>query len=669
MNKLLLFLTAATIVCSTPNIAQANNNDIITVEGTKYASLRSAEDVIIQLPSVSFKYDNYYVTGRGIPAIYIGKRKITNLNELKELPASYIKEVKLITEPGADYDKNVQAVIVITLSDAQVEGFQLNNNLSFKQNHFFAPSDQLTMSYKRTQYQLGGQLGFSEIRSLNENQSFTHTYKYDGHTPNLYSESHEVSNPYNHGQLLQGKVFGSVNFNIDHSLTASYYVDWLRRNDTDKYNDVTTVYGANNGVIDKTHILSCDTVYSSSSNPTTRHEFNIEYNGKVGNVSLNAGNNVVRNTSYNTTYKFANFKSITDFEIRTNEYNNKLSTNTRSFLNASLKLNCGTLLGAGAEVATRHMDAQLIDIANAAKDNTHGITNEHTYAGYVNAAHEVGNWSFAAGLRYAHVGFKYIACPDDKGLIITGWDKFSFRRNYNNVYPNVMTAVKLGNSKLTMSYTRSYNQFNMANIKVVIMGSFSVDKYMLLTERIHTTSLTWEYKWLTLNATHRRFNNPLCNTTNGNVDFNANDYDALDFNVALTPKIGVWQPTLTMHAHKQWFDIQLCNGETNLNKPLFEIQLFNNIVLPRDWTIRLNGNWRSRGNDRNIKYFKHNFQLDAAIQKVLFNKHLVVELDCNNVLRDSWDDVTVYTDYRGLANKGRKNRIERSLILSLRYTL
>lgn len=669
MNKLLVLLFAVTIVCSTPTLTQAQTNNTITVEGTKYASLRSAEDLIIQLPSVSFKNDNFYVTGRGIPSIYIGKRKITKLNELKELPASYIKEVKLITDPGADYDKNVQAVIVITLNDAQAEGLKLENNLSFKQNHFFAPSDQLTVSYNKTKYQLGGQLGFSEIRSKNETQSFTHNYKYDGHKTYLFSESHETASPYNHGQILSGKFFGSYNFNLDHSLTASYYVDWQRRNDTDKYDDITTIYGANNGVIDKSNILSCDTVFSSSSNPITRHEFNVEYNGKVGNVSLNAGNNIVRNTSYNTTYKFAVFNSITDFDLRTNEYNNKLSTNTRSFINASLTLHNGTMLGAGAELATRHMDAQLIDIVNAAKDNTHGITNEHTYAGYVNASHVVGNWSFAAGLRYAHVGFRYKACSDDKGLILMGLDKFSFRRNYNNVYPNVMTAVKLGDSKLALSYTRSYNQFNMANVKVVIMGSFNVDNYMLLTERIHSTSLTWEYKWLSFNATYHRFNDPLCNTTNGNVDFNGNDYDALDFNVGVAPKFGIWQPSLTLYAHKQWFDIQLCNGETCLNKPLFEIQLFNNFVLPHDWTIRLNGEWRSRGNDRNVKYYNHNFQLDAALQKGFFKNHLNVELDCNNVLNDSWDDVTIYSDYRGLANKGRKNRIERNLILSLRYTL
>ena len=55
--------------------------------------------------------------------------------------------------------------------------------------------------------------------------------------------------------------------------------------------------------------------------------------------------------------------------------------------------------------------------------------------------------------------------------------------------------------------------------------------------------------------------------------------------------------------------------------------------------------------------------------KRLLNDKLTVELMANNMLRGSWDDVTIFIDCHQHANKGHKNRIERSVVLSLTYKL
>ena len=99
------------------------------------------------------------------------------------------------------------------------------------------------------------------------------------------------------------------------------------------------------------------------------------------------------------------------------------------------------------------------------------------------------------------------------------------------------------------------------------------------------------------------------------------------------------------------------------------VQWFNTFTLAHNWNIRLNGDWRSKGCDRNVRYYKSNFQLNAAIMKRLLNDKLTVELMANNMLRGSWDDVTIFIDCHQHANKGHKNRIERSVVLSLTYKL
>lgn len=665
LNRFTSLLIALLLCFGTATAKKASNEKIIEVAQTQLASLRSAQDVLIMVPGVTFKGNQYRVSGRGVPEIYIGKRKVPYIDELDNLPASYIQDIKLITEPGAEYEKGVQAVIIIDLIKEHTEGIIIDNNLSFKYNSYFAPADRLALSYSHFNYQIGGQLGITESRSKQSTQDFTHSYSL---APDiiLLDRQHETATELKHSQNLTAKLFAKYDINMNHSITASYFVDWQRRNDTHKWDDVTTVYGAENGHYNPRDIISCDTVHFMGTTPTTRHELNVEYHGTVGNVTITAGNATLWNRSFDTGNKFA-VKNNAETEQTSLQYNNQLSRESRTYASASMPLYNGTL-GFGTEVNMRHMNA-LLDEQYKKTDGIHGITDQHTYAGYINASQEVGIWSFAAGLRYENIGFKYEACDDDEGLKYSLFDEVKFDRSYHHFYPNAMAAVKLGNSKLSLSYARSYNQVNMANIKVHISSSFRVSDYLLLTERISSTVLDWTWKWVEVNAAHRHYDDPLCHTTDGNIDFNGKNYNALDFNINLTPQFGIWKPTLTLHSHKQWFNIKLSDGRTCLNSPLYEVQWFNTFTLPQDWSIRLNGNWHSKGCDRNVRYYKGNFQLDAAIQKNMLNNKFTVELSGSNLLRGSWDDVTIYTDYHEHANKGHKNRIERSVILSLTYKL
>ena len=50
------------------------------------------------------------VLGKGVPLIYINNRKVRNLDELDRLNSENIKQVELITNPGAEYGASVGAV-------------------------------------------------------------------------------------------------------------------------------------------------------------------------------------------------------------------------------------------------------------------------------------------------------------------------------------------------------------------------------------------------------------------------------------------------------------------------------------------------------------------------------------------------------------------------------
>ena len=59
------------------------------------------------------KEGSYSVVGRGAAVIYINNRKITDATEIERLNSSDIKDVEVVTNPGARYDATMSAVIRI----------------------------------------------------------------------------------------------------------------------------------------------------------------------------------------------------------------------------------------------------------------------------------------------------------------------------------------------------------------------------------------------------------------------------------------------------------------------------------------------------------------------------------------------------------------------------
>lgn len=54
-----------------------------------------------------------YRFGKGTPVIYIDNRLLQDNSELQRLSAADIEKVELITNPGAEYDATVKAVVRI----------------------------------------------------------------------------------------------------------------------------------------------------------------------------------------------------------------------------------------------------------------------------------------------------------------------------------------------------------------------------------------------------------------------------------------------------------------------------------------------------------------------------------------------------------------------------
>lgn len=77
---------------------------ITTVAGSILEKTPSMEHLLDLIPNVSVRNGNIEVLGRGAPEIYINGRKMRDGMELERLQPDEIKNIEVITNPGARYN-------------------------------------------------------------------------------------------------------------------------------------------------------------------------------------------------------------------------------------------------------------------------------------------------------------------------------------------------------------------------------------------------------------------------------------------------------------------------------------------------------------------------------------------------------------------------------------
>ena len=119
-----LMLDEVVITQRLPQFRLDNGGLTTKVENTILSKAGTAMNVVGLLPGVLKKQDGTLeVLGKGVPLIYINNRKVRNLDELDRLNSENIKQVELITNPGAEYGASVGAVLKLKTTGNKNDGF------------------------------------------------------------------------------------------------------------------------------------------------------------------------------------------------------------------------------------------------------------------------------------------------------------------------------------------------------------------------------------------------------------------------------------------------------------------------------------------------------------------------------------------------------------------
>lgn len=520
------------------------------VAGTVLEKAGSMEQLLDRIPNVTAYGGEIEVFGRGTPEIYINGRKMTDAMELERLSSDNIRNVEVITNPGARYSASVKSVIRITTKQIEGEGFGFDARAFFNYSNFtqWDESGRFNFNYRKGGFDLIGMLYMSNTTACDYKTLKQYTY-----LDNTWEQTNEIygeiprTNPY-------GKLGLNYMFNPNHSIGVSFSYD--RYPGGDSWMDLAS-----------TVVRDGELVENSTSNLTenereTIMQANLYYTGKVGewNIDFNADWYWNKDDSPISTVEQYQ-------EVGSTPENQTIDTKTlkRSQLAAS-KLVLSTplwdgKLDFGGEYSYSKRKTTYTVLPVGFIDDDRSRIQEGMASAFVEYARQIGTVQLQAGLRYENINFDYY----EDGEYLPEQS-----RVFNNLFPTVSLSTTLGDVDLQLGYATDVNRPSYWQLRSSVLYAnrytYETGNPFLVPQINNNVNFGVAWKWLSMNAVYSHISDPITSYSDTYKDepsmtllqtINGSAYDQVNASVTFQPKVGIWSPSLTMAVTKQWYDMEV----------------------------------------------------------------------------------------------------------------
>ena len=646
-------MEGVTVTAQRPKMAIRNDALVTTIIGSSLAKAGSGNDVLKRIPLLNGKEGSYSVIGRGAAVIYINNRKITDATEIERLNSSDIKDIEVITNPGARYDATVSAVIRIHTVRKVGDGFGFDVRTSAYYWENWDTYNQLNMYYRRNGLELTAGSAYNIDNSLNK-QTTTNKVQTANLWTNKWTSDSRFRNTNNNYTLS-----AAYEFNANHSVGARFFTNLL--------------VGANNGSsIFSTDVLKNNVLFdhiesqiSGNSTAIPNKSLSAYYVGKVGKIDIDFNTDYYygRETEYRiTTEQSANYanRTVTSAGIHTNKF-----FATKLVLSHPL---FGGSLSVGNENTFTNHGQNYVNQENVVP-STASTIKERNNAFFFEYSRPTPIGQLMAGLRYEHVNSDYY----DEGVYSP-----AHSRTYSQWFPSLTFATRIKEVGLQLSYSAKTSRpsYNQLGTNVAYMNRFTRQSGnpTLKPETLHNITLVSSWNWFTFVANYTQTHNKIMywneqESTDENITNlryrNFKRFPALTLSLTAAPRMGVWSPQLTLFCQKQWFDIERLGSKLDLSKPVWGIQWDNSFEFRHDWTAEANLKLTSKGMTENAKLTRNNCTFDFSVRKAFLNNRLSVTVGVNDLFNRSANQLLLYTNNLSIDTKQELD--SREFYVTLRY--
>ena len=630
---------------------------ITSVTGSVLEQAGTLENLLDKVPNVSARDGSVNVFGRGKPEIYINGRKVRDNAELDQLASNNIKSVEVINNPGARYDASVKAVIRITTKKAQGEGFGFNNRLvGFKHRYGETLYDQFNFNYREGGFDLTGMLSGGHY---DNSQGAITTV--DVHSANHWRVANDMRKQKNINHTLSGTLSMNYLFNPDHVMGIRYK---LSRDPKTIFDGTALAEVFMDGVMYE----ESDARYDISGQFTT-HDINAYYNGKVNDWSIDLNLDGMWNKNKQNQFTA---QTITETSGKVMEENMTTFNRTRNNLYASKLVISRPLwdgsLSFGGEYSHNNR-TNLYHNAEGVLDSDDSEIKEGMASGFVEYGRSFGKLSVQAGVRYEHVGFDYY----DQG---THMDEQS--KTYDDVFPSLAISLPIGKIQTQLVYGTnisrpSYSDLR-SNITYVNRYLYETGNPYLLPTLSRNLTFASSYKWVNLVLGYQHIKDDISQLCAPFLDkdpsvslyryANIDDYDKAFASLTLAPKVGIWQPQVTLSVQKQWYTADTPDGKADFDNPLGSFQWQNTFSFSKTFNVGVNASYQTKGHSGNTHLDKTKCIVSLSAYKSFFKGRFITQLFAYDLLQTGGDYLTMYNGGRTVKWEIKPNR---SIRLTLRY--
>ena len=639
-----------------PKVVLQGNSLMMNVEGTVMERLGTAEDVLTRVPMIAKRGEGFEILGKGTPLIYLNNRKLTDLNELRNIQSDNIRSVEVIQNPGARYDASVNAVIIIRTKRAAGEGLGVELTSWSRKGHGYANNERINLTYRTGGLELFANL----FGAYNKNWSrgeFEQTVYADTLWTITNRQENTERNPYFEGRL-------GFNYQVnDNNSFGGFYQHVY------DYMKISSVYDDD--------ILFDGNVYDHLRNNsvkrgelTPRHQANLYYTGKIGQFAID----------FNADYTFRKQRNRNQQqELSEKDMDRDVNTEnlTRSKLLAEKLFVSHPLWKGQIEVGEEYTNTHWknrFDNQEGYIDNSNNEQHEQAIAPFMELRQRLGSVQLSAGLRYEHVESEYF---------VDGLRRNDQCRTYNDLFPSVAASTSVKDFQFSISYSKrttrpSYWQLS-SDVTYENRLNLQMGNPYLKPIKYHNLNTTIMWKWLYLTMNFAHCVDPILYTADslpGDSKVNFVTYKNYDHADWLTVTLGAqknvklgheatWTPQYNVSLMKPWFKTEFLGEQKRFNHPMLALQLGNIITLPHDWLLQVDFNMHTYGYQQNVWFNSTNAMLSLSVSKDFFKRRLNVKLTGNDLFNSGINRFTLYSN-RMMFQKMEDND-SRCIQLSLRY--
>ncbi|HVI46035.1 MAG TPA: TonB-dependent receptor [Chitinophaga sp.] len=653
-------LKGVTVTGKKPFIEQQIDRTVVNVESSVMAAGGSAMEVLEKLPEVLVDKDgNISIKGKKGVKVMIDDRPAylsgTELaNFLRNLPASQLDQIEIMSNPPAKYDAAGNGVVNIKTKKIKTGGFNGNLVLTYLQGRYPGSTQNLNFNYATHRVNLYGSAGYGYRQSF-EDYHILRNFRdaggkdivgiYDQHTFTKTTK-----------QNINAKL--GLDFYASPKTTLGVAVGGFH-NPSDVTNDNITLLKDGSGTL-QTRVVAPATTKGTWDNIEVNTSLRHQFDSAGHELQVNADYLAYNSTSkqeFNNQY----FKADSSIAGAPKRFLSDLPSEIRIY---SLKadyvhpLSANTKLEAGVKTSYVSTDnnAQYFDwgATDWKRNDTlsnHFLYKENVNAAYLNLRHKMDKLEVQAGLRAEQTWLKGEQRSNNQ----------SFTRNYLQLFPTAFIAYDLSkDSRVALTYGRrierpdyrSMNPFRFyldqytydeGNPNLKPQYSNNVELSYSMWEGALTT--TFVYSKTTDIIQDVVLQDPAKNETYQRPE-NLNTRKILGVNLNLqVPLNDNALTTLYMDYNNYDYKGTINNGPFELKQGVFTAQLMEQVKFKSGWGFQLMGMWSSKAIDGTFVQQPVG-SLHAGIQKDILNKKATVRLSASDIF--NWTRFNATSRYQNI---------------------